>query len=232
MRVGYVRKVGKFVVPMIAVAGLLASCGNATQTSEGASGAAEETSSQEASYEPAAQERTESSSEETTSSGNEEDFAEVREDQDLPNPDPIEVTLGDLTLEVPGYYSLDEDNSGDSEFYYEYSTLGDEGAGLILCEKDEDAGSTQFLDSKDSIRQYAEGIFASDEDADLTMTDFKETEYRGMPGFSADYTGTYSDIPATCDMDMFFEDAAGRLYMFLFLKLGDPERDVAADYRP
>lgn len=86
---------------------------------------------------------------------------------------------------------------------------------------------TEFRDSKDRFQQIVEDSVKTDQ---VSLTKAQETEYMGMPGYSYDFSGDIDGTSATLDFDVFLDSSADDLYMFRFVKAGDPERDVASDY--
>lgn len=211
-----IRKAGTSIVLAAAITCAAAGCG---KSSDDSSSAASAVSTAETSGDAA-----------SSDTGTGSDFANVvTEDSSDSDPEPTELEVGSLTLQIPGYYSLDSDNSSGSDIdkIYTYE-VGKTGAILEIALTDSSGISdSEFRDYKETLLQTLEEGIDKDK---VTLTKSQETEYMGMPGFSYDFSGEADDISATLDIDIFLDSDDDKLYVFRFVKAGNPERDVASDY--
>ena len=216
-----IHKAGTSVALAAIIACSTIGCG---KTSESASGSTAATSSNA----PMQADTSEDSASSDTGTGT--DFANVISENSVENESaPTELKVGSLTLEIPGYYSLDTDNgSGDDiDKIYTYE-VGDTGAVLeVVLTSASGVSDAEFRDSKDRFQQAVEDSLQTNQ---VTLTKSQETEYMGMPGYSYDFTGDIDGTPATLDFDTFLDSSTDELYMFRFVKVGEPEHDVASDY--
>lgn len=168
-----------------------------------------------------------SDSEESTGT----DFAtEVSENSESEQLEPIELQVGSLTVEIPGYYKLSNESGSDGEldnsYLYEY---GQSGAMLeIATFSANGVGKAQFRDAKDEITQTVLDSLLNGENVEVTKS--AETEYMGMPGYSYDFTAKADGNSGIGDLDFFLDEDADKIEIFLFLKINDPPRDVSTDY--
>lgn len=158
------------------------------------------------------------------------DFAKViHEESEESGFDPLPLTVGRLTLAIPGYYSLTADNSegGHVDKTYTY-TVGETGAALEI-ELAPASGITerQLLDSEEVVRQKVENTITAE---NVSLTKAAQIEYKDMPGYSFDFSGEIDAIPVTMDVDLFLDSTHDQMYLFRFVKAGEITRDVASDY--
>ncbi|GEM_PF-2130045 len=219
-------------------AGALTGCGNSTSTKADTaeSAATEETAKAETTSETTTEETTAESMETTVkeedtaaaTTEDDSDFATVVSDDETDKePDPIEVTVKDLTFEVPGYYTYDTKNSSDTQWQYSYESSDTDGAILILSvQEDMTASVDEFRSMKESLADSMKDFLGTD----MTVTSFKETEYLGMPGYAFDYEGSVEGYSATADVDLYLDDSSDVIYVFGLVIAGEPTRDVKSDY--
>lgn len=110
------------------------------------------------------------------------DFASVVDDSDE-EPEPIEVQIGRLIVDVPGYYVAEENNTADAASY-EYLTVNDIGAVVFIYTEEVNIDETKFRNGKEILGERVVDRFNFDE---TTLVNSQTSEYMGMPGFSYDY---------------------------------------------
>lgn len=143
--------------------------------------------------------------------------------------DATEIQFGRLILEVPGYYSVEQDS--DSSYMCEYNAGTEEGS-LIIVGTVEASGMTEtdFAGKKDALAEsMAESTSGSDNDS-LKLINSTSVEYMGMPGYSYDYEVTLEGVQASMDVDVFLNTDDDLLYAAIYIELGDYDRDTATDY--
>lgn len=75
------------------------------------------------------------------------DFASVVDDSG-DEPEPIEVQIGRLIVDVPGYYVAEENNTADAASY-EYLTVNDIGAVVFIYTEEVNIDETKFRNGKE-----------------------------------------------------------------------------------
>lgn len=145
-------------------------------------------------------------------------------DQEL---EPIEIQVGRLIVDVPGYYVAGEDNTADAATYA-YEVTDTTGSVVFIYTEDvANIDETKFRNGKDILGERVVEILDFDE---MTLKDSQTSEYMGMPGFSYDYVIKNDGGTGDMDADIFLDSTEMKMYLLIFVESGNPPRDVAADY--
>ncbi len=131
-------------------------------------------------------------------------------------------TVGRLTLQIPNYYTSQDDSSG--TFIYEESI--DSGSIFAAADTNASISESTFRNSEDKLVQRIKDSM----DLDLSIGEIQDGTYQDLPAFSADATATVGSETASGTILFVLDEPAQSAYLFLFLKYNEPEVDVLSDY--
>lgn len=131
-------------------------------------------------------------------------------------------TVGRLTLQIPNYYTSQDDSSG--TFVYEESI--DSGSILAIASTNATISESTFRNSEEKLVQRIKDKM----DFDLSIGEIQDGTYQELPAFSADVTAAVDNETANGTLLFVLDEPAQSAYLFLFLKYNEPDVDVLSDY--